>query len=49
MHRMQVKALKNASSVTPMVFTSDVHAEHHCQVGNIGLALTVVVEWLEGK
>jgi len=49
MHNLQVKALKNAASVTPMVFTSDVHGENHCQIGNLGLALGVVVEWLEGR
>ena len=46
MHNMQVKALENAASVTPMVFTSEVHGENHCQIGNLGFALSVVVEWL---
>lgn len=49
MHNLQVKALENAASVSPMVFTSDVHGQNHCQVGNIRLALDVVVEWLEGR
>jgi alpha-beta hydrolase superfamily lysophospholipase len=47
MHSMQVKALKNAASVAPVVFTRDVQGQNHCQIGNLGLALSVVVEWLE--
>jgi hypothetical protein len=47
MHQMQVDALVNAASVTPLVFTEDVSGQNHCQVGNLGLALSVVVEWLE--
>ncbi|TFH40772.1 MAG: alpha/beta hydrolase, partial [Lysobacterales bacterium] len=47
MHNMQIKALVNAASVTPMVFTSDVHGQNHCQVGNLGLALDIVVDWLD--
>ena len=47
MHKLQVNALRNAASVTPMVFTSEVHGQNHCQVGNIGLALNVAIEWLE--
>ena len=49
MHNMQVKALKNAKSVTPMVFTKDVNADNHCQVGNLGLALSLTLNWLETK
>lgn len=49
MHNMQVRALENATSVTPMVFTSDVQGQNHCQVGNLGLALETVVEWLARK
>ncbi len=47
MQQMQVDALVNAASVTPLVFTEDVSGQNHCQVGNLGLALSVVVEWLE--
>ena len=49
MHNMQVKALENAASVTPKVFTSDVQGQHHSQIGNLGLALDIVVEWLDGR
>jgi len=47
MHNLQVKALVNAASVTPLVFTGEVHGEHHCQIGNFGLALTTILNWLD--
>jgi pimeloyl-ACP methyl ester carboxylesterase len=47
MHNMQVRALVNAASVTPKIFTSDVQGQNHCQIGNFGLALDIVLEWLE--
>jgi len=47
MHAMQIKALTNARSVTGRVFTREEHAQNHCQTGNIGLALDVMVRWIE--
>ena len=49
MHNMQVKALTNAKSVTARVFTKEEHAQNHCQIGNIGLALDTMVKWIEEK
>jgi len=49
MHDMQVRALTNARSVTGRVFTRDEQAQNHCQVGNMGLALSVMTDWLDGK
>jgi len=49
MHKMQVQALSNARSVTGRVFTRAEYAENHCQTGNIGLALGVMIEWLREK
>ena len=49
MHDMQVKALTNANSVTARVFTKEEQAQNHCQIGNIGLALDVMVKWIEEK
>ena len=46
-HGMQVEALTNARSVTSRVFTKDEHAQNHCQVGNVGLALDVMVDWID--
>ncbi len=49
MHDMQVKALTNAKSVTARIFTKEEQAQNHCQLGNIGLALDVMVKWIEKK
>ncbi len=49
MHDMQVKALTNARSITARVFTKEEQAQNHCQIGNIGLALDVMVNWIEKK
>ncbi len=49
MHDMQVKALTNARSVTGRVFTREEQAQNHCQIGNVGLALDVMVKWIEEK
>jgi pimeloyl-ACP methyl ester carboxylesterase len=47
MHRKQKRALTGAASVTERVYTRADHAENHCQVGNLGLMLGEVVDWLE--
>lgn len=47
MHDMQVKALTNAKSVTARVFTEKNQAQNHCQIGNIGLALDVMLNWID--
>ena len=49
MHDMQVKALISARSVTGRVFTREENAQNHCQIGNIGLALDVMVKWIIEK
>ena len=67
MHFKQVRALKNARSVTARTFTKEEHGENHCQVGNtrtftkeghgenhcqvgnIGLALAVMLRWIEER
>ena len=43
----QLRLLKNARSVTARVFTRGESAENHCQVGNSGLALKTIVNWLD--
>jgi hypothetical protein len=45
----QRKALVNAKSVTVRIFTKAEHADQHCQIGNIGLALQVMSDWLNTK
>ncbi|MCP4415029.1 MAG: hypothetical protein GY805_00305 [Chloroflexi bacterium] len=49
LHPRQVKALVGAKSVTDKVFTREDQAQNHCQVGNIGLALDTMVQWIEEK
>jgi pimeloyl-ACP methyl ester carboxylesterase len=46
MHALQKRALVNARSITDRIFTAAEQAQNHCQVGNIGLALSVMGEWL---
>jgi dienelactone hydrolase len=42
----QLAALTAARSVTARVFSEREHAQNHCQVGNIGLALKVIIGFL---
>ena len=46
LHYKQVKALRNAKSVTGRIFTGQEQAQNHCQIGNIGLALDVMSKWI---
>jgi pimeloyl-ACP methyl ester carboxylesterase len=45
LHR-QAANLVNARSVTTRVFTAADQASNHCQVGNLGLALRTINDWL---
>ena len=38
----------HARSITARLFAPGESAENHCQVGNYGLALRTIVEWLNG-
>ena len=38
---------RGARSVTTRLFTAAEQAQHHCQVGNVGLALGFVRSWLD--
>ena len=44
----QIRMLTNARSVTARLFTGSESAGNHCQVGNYGLALRTIVNWLDG-
>ena len=44
----QIRMLKNARSITARLFTRSESAQNHCQVGNYGLALRTIVNWLDG-
>jgi len=43
----QLDALTNARSVTARLFTRAESAQNHCQVGNLGLAIDVITDWIE--
>ncbi len=42
----QQKALTQAKSVTTRIFTKEEYADQHCQIGNLGLALDVMLGWI---
>lgn len=46
MHHLQVQALTQARSITERIFTAAEQGQNHCQIGNMGLALTVMADWL---
>jgi len=43
------QGLTSARSVTGRVFTTEEHAQNHCQVGNLKLALDVILQWVNEK
>jgi len=43
----QLLTLSAARSVTARVFTEAEQAQNHCQVGNMGLAIKVILDWLD--
>ena len=45
----QLKALKNARSVTGRLFTEEECADHHCQIGNLQLVLDTIDNWIGSK
>ena len=45
----QLDALVNAKSVTGRLFTAEENADHHCQIGNMGLLLDTIAGWLEER
>lgn len=44
----QLSTLTAARSVTARLFTAQESASNHCQLGNVGLALTTILRWLDG-
>ena len=43
----QLMTLTSAHSITSRVFTEAESAQNHCQIGNMGLALKVILGWLD--
>ncbi|MDC7952236.1 alpha/beta hydrolase [Liquorilactobacillus mali] len=44
---LQISTLSNAHSVTARIFTAKESASNHCQLGNIGLAISTILNWLD--
>lgn len=42
----QIEILKNVRSLTARLFTRAEQAQNHCQVGNLGLALDTILNWI---
>ena len=42
----QIAALTNVRSLTARMFTAKENAGNHCQLGNVGLAAEVVLNWI---
>ena len=45
-YQHQIDALIKAKSVTGRLFTKEESADHHCQIGNLGLVLETMEEWI---
>jgi pimeloyl-ACP methyl ester carboxylesterase len=43
----QIATLKHVRSLTARLFTRAEQAQNHCQVGNMGLAFRVTIDWME--
>lgn len=43
----QIATLRHARSLTARLFTRDEQAQNHCQVGNYGLALQTILDWVD--
>ncbi len=44
-----MNGLPNTRSLTGRIFTAEEQAQNHCQVGNIKLALDVILQWVDEK
>ncbi len=42
----QILTLTNVHSLTARMFTSEETADNHCQIGNLGLAADVMLNWI---
>lgn len=46
---LQARALTNVRSFTGRIFTKEESAHTHCQIGNMGLALRVMLDWIDER
>jgi alpha-beta hydrolase superfamily lysophospholipase len=47
MYKAEIDELSNVRSLTFRVFTRQEHAENHCNIGNLGLALHTIAAWID--
>jgi len=45
----QLAALTGARSVSARLFTREEQAQNHCQIGNIGLSIAVIIDWISER
>jgi len=45
----QLAALTGARSVSARLFTREEQAQNHCQIGNVGLSLRVMIDWISER
>ena len=43
----QIATLTHVRSLTARLFTRAEQAQNHCQIGNMGLAFRVIIDWME--
>jgi pimeloyl-ACP methyl ester carboxylesterase len=48
-YHKNMNGLTNARSLTGRIFTAEEQAQNHCQVGNLKLALDVILHWIGEK
>jgi hypothetical protein len=47
LYKKQWAALTNAKSIKGRIFTEADQASHHCAIGNMGIAVQVMIEWMD--
>ena len=45
-YHKNMSGLTNARSLTGRIFVAEEHAQNHCQIGNLKLALDVILDWV---
>jgi pimeloyl-ACP methyl ester carboxylesterase len=43
----QIQMVSNVRSLTTRLFTRAENAQNHCQIGNLGLSLRVIINWID--
>jgi alpha-beta hydrolase superfamily lysophospholipase len=46
-YKAEIDELSNTHSLTFRIFTKKEHAENHCNIGNLGLALHTIAAWID--